>query len=310
MSKVLIEEQTLEDIGDAIRGKNGLSTTYKPSGMPVAIANIPNIYAAGDEGKVVSSGALVSQTPRTVLSNGTYDTTLNNSVVVNVPGGSSTARQYLIDPDVLDKFDNFSLEGYRYATVSGMYPYCEHIYRNTSGSDVVLREGFHVCPPTSESMFDGNLCHSISYPARSNITYGSNTSYEDYYLSTLIFLYPIPPGAFEKIYMTAKATAPTHANTTYQDKEFRLVIIEEEHLSDCQNNDGWFTNTKNIYYITRSSWSASQIEGQTGISISTNNSSTLNEQTVEIEIPSSSSNLYIGLLGWQCEIFIRSLYLE
>lgn len=50
-----------------------------------ADVNVANSYSAGDEGKVVSSGALVSQTSVTKTSNGTYDTTLNNEVVVNVP---------------------------------------------------------------------------------------------------------------------------------------------------------------------------------------------------------------------------------
>lgn len=46
---------------------------------------VPNTYAAGDEGKVVSSGALVAQTAyATITDNGTYDTTTNNSVVVDV----------------------------------------------------------------------------------------------------------------------------------------------------------------------------------------------------------------------------------
>ena len=49
--------------------------------------NVPNTYSASDEGKVVSNGALVSQTSRTVTENGTYDTTLNDEVVVNVSGG-------------------------------------------------------------------------------------------------------------------------------------------------------------------------------------------------------------------------------
>ena len=51
-------------------------------------ANVPNTYAAGDEGKVVSSGALVSQTTRNVSANGTYDTTTNNSTVVAVPASA------------------------------------------------------------------------------------------------------------------------------------------------------------------------------------------------------------------------------
>ena len=52
--------------------------------------SVPNSYSAGDEGKVVSSGALVSQTSDTVTANDTYDTTLINSLTVNVSGGSSS----------------------------------------------------------------------------------------------------------------------------------------------------------------------------------------------------------------------------
>ena len=48
---------------------------------------VPNSYSAGDEGKVVSNGALVAQTSDTVTANDTYDTTLINSLTVNVSGG-------------------------------------------------------------------------------------------------------------------------------------------------------------------------------------------------------------------------------
>lgn len=49
--------------------------------------NVPNTYAAGDEGKVVSNGALVAQGSDTVTQNGTVDTTLLSSLVVDVPTG-------------------------------------------------------------------------------------------------------------------------------------------------------------------------------------------------------------------------------
>lgn len=65
-------------------------TTNAPSGTAYnkVVANVPNTYAASDEGKVVSNGALVSQTAHAeVTTNGTIDTTLNNSVTVNVPQG-------------------------------------------------------------------------------------------------------------------------------------------------------------------------------------------------------------------------------
>ena len=51
-------------------------------------ASVPNTYSAGDEGKVVSSGALVSQTSATYTSNNTYDTTTVSSVTVNVSSGT------------------------------------------------------------------------------------------------------------------------------------------------------------------------------------------------------------------------------
>ena len=70
--------------------ENGTYTA--PSGKAYSPVNVsvPNSYAAGDEGKVVQNGALVSQTSTTKTANGTYDTTTNDEVVVNVPGPSGT----------------------------------------------------------------------------------------------------------------------------------------------------------------------------------------------------------------------------
>lgn len=61
-----------------------------------AAVNVPNSYAAGDEGKVVSQGALVAQTAHAeITDNGTYDTTLNDEVTVNVSGGGSAVVEPL-----------------------------------------------------------------------------------------------------------------------------------------------------------------------------------------------------------------------
>lgn len=61
-------------------------------------ANVPNSYTAGDEGKVVDNGALVSQTSDTVTQNGTVDTTLINSLTVNVSGGGGTVITGSLSP--------------------------------------------------------------------------------------------------------------------------------------------------------------------------------------------------------------------
>lgn len=124
MTKVLVMESSLNDIAEAIRGKNGSANTYKPGQMAAAITalptgitptgtiqisengtvdvtqyasanvSVPNSYAAGDEGKVVSNGALVSQSSGSVTQNGTVDTTLINSLTVNVSGGGGGSTVY------------------------------------------------------------------------------------------------------------------------------------------------------------------------------------------------------------------------
>lgn len=53
---------------------------------------VPNSYTILDEGKVVNGGQLVEQTARaeTITQNGSYGTTLNSSVVVDIPEPSGT----------------------------------------------------------------------------------------------------------------------------------------------------------------------------------------------------------------------------
>jgi hypothetical protein len=57
--------------------------------MAVAIGSISGV-SSSDNGKVVVDGQLTQQTSRSVSQNGTYDTTTNDEVVVNVSGGGST----------------------------------------------------------------------------------------------------------------------------------------------------------------------------------------------------------------------------
>lgn len=61
--------------------------------------DVPNSYSAGDEGKVVSNGALTAQSSGTATQNGTVDTTLINSLTVAVDSGTdlSTLEVYVAD---------------------------------------------------------------------------------------------------------------------------------------------------------------------------------------------------------------------
>ena len=86
-------------------------------GYKKVTVNVPNTYAAGDEGKVVSSGALVSQTAHaTVTQNGTVDTTTNNSVEVAVSGGFelTTVVDYTVSEAASEIIINSGLGSYDY----------------------------------------------------------------------------------------------------------------------------------------------------------------------------------------------------
>lgn len=74
--------------GGEASGSVNISTngSHNVKRYATAVVNVPNSYTASDEGKVVSSGALVAQSSQDITENGTYDTTLINQVVVNASG--------------------------------------------------------------------------------------------------------------------------------------------------------------------------------------------------------------------------------
>jgi hypothetical protein len=62
-----------------------IASEDEANGYSKVVVSVPNTYVAEDEGKVVSNGALVAQGSTTIVDNGTIDTTLYNSITINVP---------------------------------------------------------------------------------------------------------------------------------------------------------------------------------------------------------------------------------
>ena len=104
MANVLINENSMTAIADAIRAKNGSTTKYKPNEMAGAIAAISgggitptgtkNITTNGDHDVsayatahvAVPTGGVTPSGSRTFTENGTYDVTNIAEAVVNVEG--------------------------------------------------------------------------------------------------------------------------------------------------------------------------------------------------------------------------------
>lgn len=91
------------------------ASTDNLDGYSQVTANVPNTYSASDEGKVVSSGALVAQTSDTVTANDTYDTTLINSLTVNVSGGGSDTLYELLT-NTLTSYESDQTVDIKYGT--------------------------------------------------------------------------------------------------------------------------------------------------------------------------------------------------
>lgn len=92
MGGIDITEQVFKaGVGEKIITQNGIYDAEDDwlEGYSEVTVNVPNTYTSSDEGKVVSGGILVMQTSDTVTQNGTVDTTLINSLTVNVSGGST-----------------------------------------------------------------------------------------------------------------------------------------------------------------------------------------------------------------------------
>lgn len=97
--------------------------TYDPEdddlgGYSEVVVSVPNSYSVSDEGKVVSSGALVSQTSATYTTNDTYDTTLIDSVTVNVSGSSPSLGTKVITANDTYYAQDDNYDGYSQVSVS------------------------------------------------------------------------------------------------------------------------------------------------------------------------------------------------
>lgn len=116
---------------------NGTTTTDVTAyATAEVIANVPNTYSSGDEGKVVYNGALVAQTSGSVNTDGTYDTTLINSMTVSVGGGSSGVTQGTFEISAADA-STYATSEYTVSSITCENGYIIVAQRQSTNGDFV-----------------------------------------------------------------------------------------------------------------------------------------------------------------------------
>ena len=151
------------NIATAIRNKGG--TVASGDGLEdyaSDIADIPNTYAEGDEGKVVSSGALVAQSSSSTSSNGTVDTTLINSLAISVPTYSAADNGKVVQNGEL--------------VVQSTH---KPITANATGIDTTNYSSVDVTVPNSYAAGDeGKVVQSGALVAQTTTTKNTNGTYD------------------------------------------------------------------------------------------------------------------------------------
>ena len=115
-----VQGYTAPDIGTKTITANNTyyATDDSLDGYSSVVVRVPNSYTSEDEGKVVYSGALTSQTSRNIDTNGTYSTVTNSSVVVNVPQQSYTLVSKSVTANGSYDPTDDSADGYNSLTVN------------------------------------------------------------------------------------------------------------------------------------------------------------------------------------------------
>ena len=254
--------------------------------------NVPNSYVAGDEGKVVSSGALVAQTARAseITANGTYDTTLNDEVVVSVAPNlqSKTVTQNgTITPD--QGYDGLS-----------------SVVVNVSGGGSAIPD--LVLMDASVTVSGGNLLALIPYAEKYQLN-GFYISTQNgrrcwfrngYGVTTNIIITKISAGLYRKLYV--KAQVWVYGAGWQQAKVFLSRSVA---MSGNQPSTAFKT-----VVLASQDYTPEQINAQAGVVINSTANNQLAYQTVEIDISDVNEDFYIGF--WNCDLnmYITDIYLE
>ena len=155
MAKVLVNESSLTGIANAIRGKNGSTTTYKPSEMAAAIT-------------AISGGGEPVIEALSITSNGTYTAPDGvdgySPVTVNVPQDGGPPESAFVISEIADywdyqgKWDSF-IEAYKNKWSTNNITYCQFMFAHSNLSKIQFDINFGINNVNLTNMFSD--CYNL-----------------------------------------------------------------------------------------------------------------------------------------------------
>lgn len=165
-----------KEISVTQNGTTNTDVTYYANAK--VVANVPNTYAAADEGKVVQDGDLEAQTTATFQTNDTYDTTTIKQVTVDVPASAVDSGYVYINEN-----DTHDVTGYAQAVVnvpaSAVDTGAKNITANGNNQDVVGYAAVNVNVPNTYAAGDeGKVVDNGALVSQGSATYTINSTYD------------------------------------------------------------------------------------------------------------------------------------
>ena len=165
-----------KEISVTQNGTTNTDVTYYANAK--VVANVPNTYAAADEGKVVQDGDLEAQTTATFQTNDTYDTTTIKQVTVDVPASAVDSGYVYINEN-----DTHDVTGYAQAVVnvpaSAVDTGTKNITANGNNQDVVGYAAVNVNVPNTYAAGDeGKVVDDGALVSQGSATYTINSTYD------------------------------------------------------------------------------------------------------------------------------------
>ena len=201
------------------------------NGYSSVTVNVANSYTAGDEGKVVNNGALVSQTSTSATTNGIVDTTLNNSIDINVPNtytvndnGKVVNNQELVAqtayPDTVTTNNTYDTTNYNSITVDVANTYTNEDEGKVVDNGELVAQTAYATEITENDTYDTTLYNSITVnvPSGGGSFTGSDVVFYDYD-GSIVASY----SAEDFATLTAMPTNPTHEGLTAQGWNWSLA---------------------------------------------------------------------------------------